>query len=561
MDNKDIIKVVKSTADLMELHGENEYKIKSYRNAVFNLERYNSDLSQLDQAQLEEIKGVGAKIAANIFQYLTSGSFEVRDELLEATPPGILDLLQIKGLGVKKIKTLWQELNIDTIPALKAAIENGSLKSVKGFGEKSQENILASIEFLQSTLGLLLYQQAHDLSSEIHNWFTENLPKVRISETGELRRKNDIVSTLSYLISDAPGLLETLKQCPLWNFEEQLSGPGIYRFVTVKSAAVVECTITTDDNFDKDLILTTGSTRHLFSVRDSKTILSQLSTISGGNEEAFYTSSGFHWMPPETREGRLESQFTSDKPVELVLPEDIKGVVHCHSTWSDGLNSIAEMASAAASRGYQYLGLTDHSKSAYFYANGLYEERVLEQMEEIDQLNRDLAPFKIFKGIESDILVDGSLDYDESILKEFDFIVASIHGGITNDKKKITERLLKVIHNPYTTIMGHLTGRLLLMRDGYPVDHRVIIDACAANGVIIEINAHPRRLDLDWRWVGYAMEKEVMLSINPDAHRISGIDDIQWGVWSGRKGGLLKEFTFNTKTVEEVEAYFSNRKP
>ena len=239
--------------------------------------------------------------------------------------------------------------------------------------------------------------------------------------------------------------------------------------------------------------------------------------------------------------------------------EDLRGILHCHSNYSDGKNSLREMAESCKNAGYEYLGISDHSKSAYYYANGLYEERVLKQHLEIDELNQELAPFKIFKGIESDILVNGELDYEDSVLNSFDFIVASIHSSLNMDRSKATQRILTAIENPYTTILGHLTGRLLLIREGYPVDHKAIINACAEKNVVIEINSHPNRLDIDWRWVNYAIEKGVMLSINPDAHEIAGFDHMYYGVCAGRKGGLSKKSTLNTMSQEKIESFFNNR--
>jgi len=278
------------------------------------------------------------------------------------------------------------------------------------------------------------------------------------------------------------------------------------------------------------------------------------------HEEDIYDSLDLAFIPPELREGTFEVDMSQSAQLPVLLEmSDLKGSFHNHSTYSDGKNTIREMAQKCIDSGYQYLGMADHSKSA-FYASGLQEFQVAQQHEEIDRLNDELAPFKIFKGIESDILNDGSLDYDDSILATFDFIVASIHSNLNMDKTKAMTRLLRAIENPYTTFLGHPTGRLLLSRAGYPVDHKVLIDACAKNKVIIEINANPWRLDLDWRWVHYALDQGVMLSINPDAHEIDGIDDMYFGVCVGRKGGLSKKETFNAMGLKDVEKYLAERK-
>ena len=253
------------------------------------------------------------------------------------------------------------------------------------------------------------------------------------------------------------------------------------------------------------------------------------------------------------REGVLEFDWVQKhQEADLVKLADLKGVLHNHSTYSDGKHTLEEMARYCQSLGYEYFGITDHSKSA-FYANGLVEDRIRQQHAEIDELNRKLAPFRVFKGIESDILTDGSLDYDEDVLKTFDFVIASVHSGLGMDEEKATKRLIRAVENPYTTILGHLTGRLLLRREGYPVDHRKVIDACVANGVIIEINASPWRLDIGWQWLPYCMEKGVMISINPDAHEKNGIHDMVYGVNVARKGGLIRAMTFNALPLAEVE--------
>ncbi|MDX5345654.1 MAG: PHP domain-containing protein, partial [Hymenobacteraceae bacterium] len=311
----------------------------------------------------------------------------------------------------------------------------------------------------------------------------------------------------------------------------------------------------------REVFVHSASIAHLtVPFEDSKTLLQLVREQEFDSEEDIYKAAGMDYIEPEMREGTNELELAkAHKLPQLLELQDLKGILHNHSTYSDGANTLEQMALACRDLGYQYLGISDHSKTAA-YAGGLREGDVLRQQKEIDELNKKLAPFKVFKGIESDILGDGSLDYDEDILKTFDFVVASIHSNLNMDEQKATERLLRAIENPYTTILGHPTGRLLLRREGYPINHKVIIDACAKNNVVIEINANPWRLDLDWRWVQYALEKGVMLSINPDAHVTSGYGDMRYGVLVGRKGGLTKEMTLNALGLEEIEEYFEKRK-
>ena len=313
-------------------------------------------------------------------------------------------------------------------------------------------------------------------------------------------------------------------------------------------------------SFIKEKILRTGSKSHLlYPMEGDLPFVSLLQDFEFNSEEEVYQKAGYVWIPEELREGFLEFDWAKGGAKPLLEEKDLKGILHNHSTYSDGKHTLRQMAEHCKSLGYEYLGMSDHSRTAS-YAGGLDIEKVQKQQAEIDQLNQELAPFKIFKGIESDILTDGSLDYPPDVLASFDFIVASIHSGLSMDRKKATARMLKAVENPYTTILGHPTGRLLLRREGYPLDHKVIIDACAAHAVIIEINANPWRLDLDWRWVHYAMEKGVKLAINPDAHAMEGYADMRYGVMVGRKGGLTAEMTFNALGKEALNKYFEERK-
>jgi DNA polymerase (family 10) len=278
-------------------------------------------------------------------------------------------------------------------------------------------------------------------------------------------------------------------------------------------------------------------------------------SMRGLSEQAILEQANLPFVQPEIREApKIALQLQGKTAPPLIQEKDIKGVLHAHTTWSDGSNSLEELARYVQAQGYEYLGLTDHSKSA-FYANGLSAERVRQQFEEVDRLNQELAPFKIFKGIESDILYDGSLDYEEDLLQEFDFIIASIHSTLRMDKQRATQRLITAIQNPYTTILGHPTGRILLSRQGYPIDHQAVIDACAAHGVVIELNANPLRLDLDHTWIPYALERGVKIAINPDAHNLNGVHDIHYGVLAARKGLLTAEQCLNTLSVQEFEQF------
>ncbi|MFD2513812.1 DNA polymerase/3'-5' exonuclease PolX [Pontibacter locisalis] len=563
MENKKIIKLFKLAAELMELHDENPFKVRSYTNAVGVLELVEAPLEGMSQNELESMQGVGKGIAAKIIEINTTGSFEELDQMLAATPPGVVEMLRIKGIGPKKVRNLWRELGAETVEELLDACEQDKVSKLKGFGAKTQENIKQALLFTQENRGKLLYAEAEAGAKELHQLLKEAFPEAKVELVGQVRRCLEIVDELQFVLAtDNPLIIQQelsgLKELE-WN--ERASGPFVWRGQHKVSQLKTEISLVPTEAFANEVMIASSAPEHLvLAYKDEKNLLSLLRDENFASEEEVYKAAGMAYVVPELREGtnELELALNSKLPKLLEL-SDLKGILHNHSTYSDGAHTLEQMATFCRDMGYQYLGISDHSKTAS-YAGGLREGDVLRQQREIDELNKKLAPFKIFKGIESDILGDGSLDYDEDILRTFDFIVASVHSSLNMDEKKATSRLITAIENPYTTMLGHPTGRLLLRREGYPINHRMVIEACAANNVIIEINSNPWRLDLDWRWVQYALEKGVMLSINPDAHHTSGYDDMRYGVLVGRKGGLTKEMTFNARSVEEVEKYFRNRK-
>ena len=558
MDNKTIAKTIKRYAQLMELHGENPFRTKAVASAAYKLDKLPFAVASQTTEALSDVPGVGKSTAQKIESLLTTGSFPELDKLLDATPKGILDMLSINGLGPKKIQIIWQALGIETIGELYYACNENRLITAKGFGLKTQEEIKRAIEFSVANQGWFLYAKVEKLAAEVLAGLQELLPHGRkIAYTGDFRRKCEILQSVDILVEASRSeLAEAVTKMGTLSIQE-LDDPAQ---LEAKSETGTGFRFLTADpqSFHRQLLISTGSDGHL---RQLDELLAESQLPDFDSEQAIYRSLGLQYIEPELREGTNEIALAGANALpELIRYADLRGTLHNHSTYSDGVNTLEEMAAYCRDElRLEYLGICDHSRTAV-YANGLPVERVLEQWAEIDALNARFAPFRIFKGIESDILGDGSLDYPDELLAGFDFVVASVHSNLHMDAEKATDRLIRAIENPYTTILGHPTGRLLLSRAGYPIDYQRVIDACAANGVAIEINANPLRLDLDWRWHRYAVEKGVLLSINPDAHRNSGFHDMQYGVHVARKGGITAADCLNTFTAEQISKYFNQRK-
>ena len=547
----------------MELHEENPFKIRSYQGALNSLERGDQDLTELSDKALAEIPGVGKSIVEAIQSIKSTGTFATLQDLIEKTPTGILEILQIKGLGPKKVKTLWDELGITSTHELMEACQSGKVAQIKGFGEKTQESIMQNLIFKASNAGKWLFADIEDTVYQLEATLRKLLNHSSLAIVGEFARKMEIISEVELLIGseELPALKSHLSTFePIeWNWRQ--SGPMTWRGKLREPELQVNVHFCLPADFVWKKLSLEASKAHLLSLADEKeTIAEKIQKKDFGSEVEFFEKNQLQFIPIEMREGAGEAQWARENKIPALLQDtDLKGILHNHSTYSDGKHSLRQMAEHCKALGYEYLGISDHSRTAS-YAGGLEIEKVLKQHQEIDQLNQELAPFRIFKGIESDILGDGSLDYPTEVLDSFDFIVSSVHSILTMDQKRATERLIRAIANPFTTILGHPTGRLLLRREGYPIDHKAVIDACAAHQVVIEINANPWRLDLDWRWVRYAMDQGVKLAINPDAHEMDGYADMKYGVLVGRKGGLTKEMTLNALSGDEIASYFASRK-
>ncbi len=533
METEQIAKTLNLTAQLMELHNANPFKTKTIANAAYRLKKSSIDLSGKSKEELEKIEGIGKSIAQKIYELQTTGELSELNESLAITPIGVVEMMGIKGIGPKKVGQLWRELEIESIGELLYACNENRLIILKGFGAKTQEQVKKQIEFYQSNIGKFHYASVEEFALKLLDLLKKKYNTELVSLTGAMRRKCEIIEEIEIIIAH----------------EGAVNVNEIENHRSVK----VELICCSEQDFYRRLFETTATSTHLEKLPTSN-IQHPIS------EKEIYEGLSMQYIEPELREGLDEVALAKENKIpKLIELKDLRGILHNHSTYSDGMNTLKVMAEYCMELGYEYLGICDHSQSA-FYAEGLKPDRVFDQHYEIDELNKKLAPFKIFKGIESDILNDGSLDYEEDILKTFDFIVASVHSNLKMDEEKATVRLIKAIENPYTTILGHPTGRLLLSRPGYPINHKKVIDACAANNVVMELNAHPYRLDVDWRWIHYCLEKGVMVSINPDAHEKEGYHDMYYGTCVARKGMLTKEMCFNTKSLSEMESYFNSRK-
>lgn len=549
-----IARTLRLLSQLMELQEENPFKIKSMANAAFKVDKSAVKISTLSLEQLEKVDGIGKSIASKVDELNRTGSIEELTQLLQQTPSGIVEMLSIKGLGPKKVQIIWKQLGLESIGELYYACNENRLVEAKGFGLKTQEDIKRIIEFTMSNIGKLLFAQAEEVSHKLTELLNSFTSVTEVKEAGQMARKCEIIDVFSFvLLTDNPSLV--IEQL---NNTEHFSGASTQEnsWNGTYDNFQVELVLSSAENFTWNTFTATGSSSHVQLITSTGDIDSLKILTS---EHFIYEAAGWPYIIPELREDWAENKLKSIDHGNIIVLKDLKGTIHNHSTYSDGIHSLREMALYCKELGYEYLGICDHSKSA-FYANGLFEDRVAKQHAEIDQLNIELAPFRIFKGIESDILYDGSLDYSDEILASFDLVVASVHSQLKMTQEKATERLLKAIENPYTTVLGHPTGRLLLAREGYSIDHKVIIDACAANNVVIELNSNPLRLDMDWRWIDYALSKNVMISINPDAHRKEGIHDMQYGVHVARKAGLTKNMCFNALSAEEIAAKFATKK-
>jgi DNA polymerase (family 10) len=554
MDNAAIADNFSLLAKLMDINGENSFRSKTYAIAAFNIEKLPMQLKDTPREKLFGIKGIGESTGRKVIELIDTGKLEALNEYINKTPPGVIEMLNIKGIGPKKINTIWKEMEIESLGELLYACNENRLTLFKGFGEKTQKNIQEAIEFYFLNQGHFLYAQLDEIFPQIDNYLKKLFSPEKVGITGKYRRQELTIEELEFVVLEPNEIVKPKFQTA--QPPELLEENETNLLYKLKNGLKLRL-YTGGTNKAYKLFNTTGSTEFLDAFQQSFPGLNY-NGDEPDDDAIIFTKAKIPYILPCLREtaGIIEKAKKNKLP-ELIQPEDVRSIIHSHSNWSDGVNTIEEMADECIKRGLEYLVISDHSQTA-FYANGLKEDRIREQHRYIDELNNKLAPFKIFKSIESDILNDGSLDYTESVLKTFDLVIASVHSNLKMNEEKAMKRLITAIENPYTTILGHMTGRLLLSRNGYPVNHKKIIDVCAANQVVIELNAHPRRLDIDWKWISYAIEKGVLLSIDPDAHALDGFGDVKYGVLAAQKGGMTKENNLSSFNLKQFEEWLTN---
>jgi len=572
-----IAEILDEMGSILEIQGENPFRCRAYHHAAQVLRGLPADLTEMiADNSLADVPGIGETLHAKIVQLATTGQLPAYDKLRAEVPPGVLALLQIPGLGPKKIKALREALRVESLADLREAAESGKIAQLKGFGKKTEANILAGISFLEKTGGRILLSEAMLLVEPILRHLRQDRRVVRAEVCGSLRRRAETIGDLDILVSAAEpaSVLDDFVRLPVaarvlahGATKASVLIPGL------RTGQYVQCDVrgVRDDQFPFALHYFTGSKAHNIAIRkralargmtlNEYELLGPDGPIPCQTEADLFAALGLAEIPPELREnmGEIEAAEAGTLP-RLVDLSDLTGTFHCHTDWSDGEATLEQMAEAARSAGWSYLGIADHSRSLRL-AGGLSIERVREQWERIDALNASFAGrFRLFKGTECDILADGTLDYPDEVLAGFDYVVASVHSHFRMPREQMTARVVTAMSNPYVTMLGHPTGRLLLSREGYAIELDAVIDAAARYGTMIEINANPHRLDLDWLHCRRARQRGVTIVVNPDAHSIGGLADLQYGVAVARRAWMTRGDLLNTAAAASLDRSFRNRR-
>jgi DNA polymerase (family 10) len=572
MDKQAIVRILEEIGTLLELQGESPFKSRAYAAGARVIAGL--DTSQLEElvrsGKLRSLQGIGAALAEKISELVTTGHLTYYETLQQQVPAGLLEMLTIPGMGPKKVKMIHDQLSIATVGELEYACHENRLVDLPGFGRKTQANILKGIERLKQHRGQYLCHEAMQAARPLFEALSASDLTARVALAGSLRRRQEVVEQIDLVAStlQEERLRTTVAQWPLVG--EVLRSEPSHLSLRLQGGVQADIHLVDDAAFPFALHALTGNHAYFAAMQahagqrgytlDQDGLRRGNERVACHEEEAIYAALGLSYIPPELREGLGEVAAAERGALPRLIDErDIQGVFHVHSTWSDGMASIEEMARTAQGLGYRYLGLTDHSQSAR-YANGLDPDRVREQHRLIDRVNEMLDGLTILKGSEVDILPDGTLDYPDDLLSQMDFVVASVHSRFNMPQAEMTARIIKAMHNPYVTMIGHLTGRLLLAREGYVLDIDAIIGEAVRLGVVIELNANPHRLDLDWRHLRAAHALGLLTSINPDAHSPDGLRDVTYGVGIARKGGVTAKQVLNTRGLQDMQDWLAQQR-
>ena len=560
MNTPQVVEILETIARILEIQDENPFKVRAYQNGARALESLPGDLRTLiEQKKLGEVKGIGKALEEKITQLVTTGKMDYYEELRKEVPQGVLEMLAIPNFGPKKARVVWKDLGISSIEGLRQAATEHRLASLKGFGEKTEKKIVEGIQFLQMNAGQYLLSDALPVARRLVEHLKALKTVRRVSIAGSLRRWKEVVKDVDLLASsdDAAAVMDHFLKAD--GVAEVLGKGETKTSVRMTTGMQVDLRVVTDAQFPAALAYFTGSKEHNVVLRqlaqkkglkiNEYGLTEGSRTIEIKDEAGLYQALGLSYVPPELREntGEVDRQL----PTQLIDFKSLRGVFHTHSTWSDGSAEIEAMAEKARSMGLSYMGLSDHSKAAA-YANGVDENRLAKQMKEIDRLNRNWKDFRILKGLECDILPDGALDLTPEILGRLDFVIGSVHSRFEMSEKEMTDRVCKAIANEHFDILGHPTGRLLLSREGYKLDLGRVLETAKKHDKIVELNAYPNRLDLDWVHCRRAKELGVMLAINPDAHSTADLENIEYGIATARRAWLEEKDVINTRELDEV---------
>lgn len=571
MDKRDVARTLEEIAVLLELKGVNPFKVRAYDNAARAIDGLAEDLgATIEGGTLVEVQGIGQSIARNVTELWKTGRMKFYDELVDATPPVYLEMIRVPGLGAKKVRALGESLKVTSLADLKRAAEKGEIRALKGFGEQSEKKILEGIALLERGAGRHLAGEVRPLAEDLVATLRK-LPAVKQAEVGgSLRRWLETVKDVDILVATEKPAEVTKAFLKLVPDAGVIASGDTKTSVRLASGLAIDLRLVLPKEFPFALHYFTGNVAHNIRVRaraiDRGWSLNEYA-LSGkkrhppiASEADLFRVLGLAYVEPELREDRGEIEAAEkDALPELITLDDIRGILHCHTTYSDGHSTLEEMARSAEAWGASYLGISDHSATA-LYAHGLSEADLKRQHEEIDRWNAKSKKLRILKGAEVDILPDGTLDYSDKVLERLDFVVASIHTNVTMDEAEMTKRVVRALKSRHVGILAHPTGRLLLQREGFRIQLEEVYRVAAAEGVVIEVNANPHRLDLDWRELRAAKEHKVQFAVNPDAHVATGYGDLRYGIGAARKGWLTKKDVINTLPVEKAVALLQARR-